>query len=56
MFGGGYVEQEAPKVDKDQPKITYGSNADWKTQAALAKPGNKPVVAYNLRQKELESK
>lgn len=40
------------------PKITFGSNADWKTQAALAQPQNVDfdATAYRMRQHELDSK
>lgn len=31
VFGGGYVDQEPIKHDREVFKSTYGSNADWKT-------------------------
>jgi hypothetical protein len=58
VFGGGYVDNQEIKVDLNAPKITFGSNADWKTQAALAHPKNdcEGNGAYKLRQQELVSK
>lgn len=57
IFGGGYVDDEPIGVDRQAPKIAFATTADWKTQAALARPKNdrERARAYKLRQQELLS-
>jgi hypothetical protein len=40
VFGGGYVEEEPIIYDQDLPKVAFGTNADWKTEAGMARPNN----------------
>ena len=58
VFGGGYVDQEPVIVNKNDKKIAFASNADWKTQAAQAHYSNedgKEINAYKMRQQQLNS-
>lgn len=56
VFGGGYAEQD-PIVDRNAPKILYGSNADWKTPAGHANYSNldREVDTYKMKQSQLAS-
>jgi len=40
VFGGGYVEEAPIIYDHDLPKVAFGTNADWKTEAGMARPNN----------------
>lgn len=57
MFGGGYVEEAPIIYDNDLPKVTFGTNADWKTEAGMARPNNGITTqnAYKEKQKHLSS-
>jgi hypothetical protein len=58
VFGGGYMDQQKPQVNKEIQRIQYGCEQDWKTRAALEHPKNgdvEAVAAYNRKQKELLS-
>lgn len=56
VFGGGYEDQE-PVVDYSQPKIMFGSNADWMTQAGHSNYQNKTreMDTYKMKQSQLAS-
>ena len=40
MFGGGYQEQAPIEYDRENKRNAFGSAADWKTEAGMAKPNN----------------
>lgn len=41
VFGGGYEEKAPITYDKNATKVAFGSTADWKTEAGMAKPQNR---------------
>ena len=58
VFGGGYAEGAPVEYDRDARKNAFGSNADWKTEAGMAKPlngGSSNVDTFRQRQKQLAS-
>jgi hypothetical protein len=58
VFGGGYEEGVPVDYNKDDKRVTFGSSADWKTAAGMAKPVNVgPTRAdtFLQRQKQLAS-
>lgn len=58
VFGGGYVDGEPVNYDKDAKRNAFGSTADWKTEAGMAKPvnaGSTHVDTFRQRQKQLAS-
>lgn len=58
MFGGGYAEGVPVEYDKEAGRVTFGSSADWKTQAGMAKPvnvGPSKADTFLQRQKQLAS-
>lgn len=57
VFGGGYHESE-PVYDKEAKRNAFGSAADWKTEAGMAKPvnsGGSRVDTFGKRQQQLGS-
>jgi len=38
VFGGGYEEKAPITYDRNATKVAFGSTADWKTEAGMAKP------------------
>lgn len=40
VFGGGYMDGAPVEYDRDAKKNAFGSAADWKTEAGMAKPIN----------------
>ena len=58
VFGGGYLEGQPVEYDREAKKNAFGSAADWKTEAGMAKPvnaGSSHVDTFRQRQKQLAS-
>lgn len=58
VFGGGYMEGEKVEFDREAKKNAFGSAADWKTEAGMAKPinaGSTRTDTFRQRQKQLAS-
>ena len=57
VFGGGYIEEAPIVYNNDMPKVAFGSNADWKTEAGMARPNNgvNTQNPYLEKQKHLAS-
>lgn len=54
VFGGGYIDGAPVEYDRDAKKNAFGSAADWKTEAGMAKPvnaGSSKVDTFRQRQK-----
>lgn len=51
VFGGGYVEEAPIVYNTDVPKVAFGSNADWKTEAGMARPNNGVTAQNPYREK-----
>lgn len=57
MFGGGYVE-DAPIVhNREEGRVAFASQADWKDEATKARPQNGCTTqdCYKVKQKDLNS-
>lgn len=58
VFGGGYQDGAPIEYDRDAKRNAFGSTADWKTEAGMAKPinaGSTNVDTFRQRQKQLAS-
>ena len=58
MFGGGYLDGQQVEYDREAKRNAFGSTADWKTEAGMAKPvnaGSTNVDTFRQRQKQLHS-
>jgi len=57
VFGGGYLDGEPVEYDREAKRNAFGSSADWKTEAGMAKPINAvgKVDTYRQKQKQLAS-
>lgn len=58
VFGGGYVDGAPVEVNREAGKAAFGTAADWKTSAAMAKPvntGPSKTDTFLQRQKQLAS-
>jgi|Transcript_15866 hypothetical protein len=58
VFGGGYLDGQPAEYDREAKRNTFGSAADWKTEAGMAKPvnaGSSKVDTYRQKQKQLAS-
>lgn len=58
VFGGGYQDGAPVEFDREAKRNTFGSTADWKTEAGMAKPvnaGSTHVDTFRQRQKQLAS-
>ena len=58
VFGGGYLDGQQPDYDKEAKRNAFGSTADWKTEAGMAKPvnaGSTRTDTYRQKQKQLGS-
>jgi hypothetical protein len=40
VFGGGYEDNAPVNFDREAGRAGFGSAADWKTTAGMAKPNN----------------
>lgn len=40
VFGGGYLDGKPVEYDREAKRNAFGSSADWKTEAGMAKPAN----------------
>ena len=52
------MEGQQPDYDKEAKRNAFGSTADWKTEAGMAKPvnaGSSRVDTYRQKQKQLGS-
>ena len=53
VFGGGPQDQAPIEYDREVKKNAFGSTADWKTEAGMAKPnngGSNKVDTYGKKQ------
>jgi len=41
VFGGGYQDAAPIEYDREAKRNAFGSAADWKTEAGMAKPVNR---------------
>ena len=58
VFGGGYQDGAPIEYDREAKRNAFGSAADWKTEAGMAKPvnaGSTNVDTFRQRQKQLAS-
>jgi len=57
VFCHGHPGQSGFDREAANQRVHFGTNADWKTEAARAKPQNatNPNAAYKARQNELSS-
>ena len=58
VFGGGYMDGERVDYDREAKRNAFGSTADWKTEAGMAKPvnaGSTRTDTFRQRQKQLAS-